>query len=160
MCVCVRAHVSSARFSRLPQQCRPSCQEPRPQFVCLCELNWEDGCAVTFRRFSGEVVCKAHGRVPASGKNQHSLSVQQAGTQTILAKETDTIYAGDLKCYVERILRRENLVPETSFHIRLVFNGKVLRDDAIISGRHPKNTQQYGHACSQALNYWTYNCPK
>ena len=42
---------------------------------------------------------------------------------------TDTIYAGDLKLHVEMILRRESLVPETSFHIGLVFNGKVLRHD-------------------------------
>ncbi|CAE7879844.1 ABCB10, partial [Symbiodinium microadriaticum] len=48
--------------------------------------------------------------------------------------ETDSICAGDLKLYVERILRRENLAPESSFHISLVLHGRVLRDDAIISG--------------------------
>ncbi|OLQ04452.1 Ribosome biogenesis protein BOP1 [Symbiodinium microadriaticum] len=69
-------------------------------------------------------------------KDQNSAEAAHQWCQVDLIGhgETDTIYAGDLKLHVERILRREKLVPETSFHIRLVFNGKVLRDDAIISG--------------------------
>ena len=44
------------------------CQDPLPQFVFQCELDWDDGCVITFRYCSGNILCKAHGRVSASDK--------------------------------------------------------------------------------------------
>ncbi|OLP90277.1 hypothetical protein AK812_SmicGene28166 [Symbiodinium microadriaticum] len=89
----------------------------------------EDWLATFHRSYNNEdLVVGASHRSRMLGRGPLMFQSRQATT------ETDTICARDLKLYVERILRLQQLAPETSFHIRLVLNGKTLPDDVIISG--------------------------
>ena len=100
-------------------------------YVLSCDFAWNAGCTVAFRTLGGDMLGMAQWTVGARVKDASVLRLTRCDN----GEELETVYGGDLVLKAESIVRQKGRTADSPYHIKLLYQGNILREESMLSGR-------------------------
>ena len=108
-----------------------------PCYVLSCDIAWNTGCTVTFHSLSGDVLGVARWTVGARAPPLPPAMQRCVGAAPCTCNNGeeigDCVWRG-LALKAESFLRQKEQTPDSSYHIKLLYKGVILREEWLLSG--------------------------